>query len=123
MDNNNKNSYFQRGLIEYEKGDYFMAHELWEELWSDNSLKDRIFIQGLIQLAVSLLHLQNKNITGAKNLLKKCRLKFDNYSGIHRGISLQELNKSLDLLSRAYENLPDSLLFDWDLVPHLKGRI
>ena len=44
---------FEKGLNEYEKGDYFEAHEAWEDLWSDFNFPDRKFIQGLIQLSVS----------------------------------------------------------------------
>ena len=43
------NELFERGLTEYEKGDYFEAHEAWEDLWSDYNFDDRIFVQGLIQ--------------------------------------------------------------------------
>ena len=62
---------FQKGLSEYEKGDYFEAHEAWEDLWSDYNFPDRKFIQGLIQLSVSFVHLGNGNLIGAKSLLKK----------------------------------------------------
>ena len=67
-----KEALFQKGLMEYEKGDYFEAHEAWEDLWSDYNLSDRKFIQGLIQLAVSFVHLRNGNMNGARSLLKKC---------------------------------------------------
>ena len=66
------NELFERGLTEYEKGDYFEAHEDWEDLWSDYYLEDRKFVQGLIQLAVSFVHLGNGNMNGAKSLLNKC---------------------------------------------------
>ena len=82
---------FEKGLNEYEKGDYFEAHEAWEDLWSDFNFPDRKFIQGLIQLSVSFVHLNNGNMIGARNLLKKCQQKFSNYSGIHRQINIDEL--------------------------------
>ena len=40
------------GLNYFKSGDYFEAHESWEDLWSDFYLEDRKFIQGLIQLSV-----------------------------------------------------------------------
>ena len=70
------NELFERGLTEYEKGDYFEAHEAWEDLWSDYNFDDRIFVQGLIQLAVSFVHLGNGNMIGAKNLLKNLKINF-----------------------------------------------
>ena len=86
---------FLRGLDEYDKGEYFEAHEAWEDLWSDYNFPDRKFIQGLIQLSVSFVHLGNGNLIGAKNLLKKCQQKFDDYNGTHRGINLRDLKSSI----------------------------
>jgi len=72
---------FQKGLSEYEKGDYFEAHEAWEDLWSDYSIPDRRFIQGLIQLSVSFVHLGNGNMVGANSLLKNVRINFLTFQG------------------------------------------
>lgn len=119
MHDNYEESNFEHGMAEYEKGDYFQAHDIWEELWSDYSRKDRLFIQGLIQLSVSFVHLQNGNLTGARNLLSKCRQKFDNYSGNQRGINMENLKKSLEILSIVYKKLKNPQEFDWDLVPIL----
>ena len=112
---------FQRGLDEYDKGDYFEAHEAWEDLWSDYNFPDRKFVQGLIQLSVSFVHLGNGNLTGAKNLLKKCQQKFDDYNGIHREINLSDLKYSIEAVEIVYSELNDCRDFDWDLVPTLKS--
>ena len=112
---------FQKGLSEYEKGDYFEAHEAWEDLWSDYYIPDRIFIQGLIQLSVSFVHLRNGNMVGAKSLLKKCQDKFSDFSGIQRGINLVELASAIEAVELVYEDLKHTSEFDWDLVPNLKG--
>ena len=112
---------FKRGLDEYDKGDYFEAHEAWEDLWSDYNFPDRKFVQGLIQLSVSFVHLGNGNLTGAKNLLKKCQQKFDDYNGIHREINLSDLKSSIEAVEIVYSELTDCRDFDWDLVPALKS--
>tara|TARA_B110000014_G_C19898367_1_gene464768 strand:- start:346 stop:714 length:369 start_codon:yes stop_codon:yes gene_type:complete len=111
---------FRKGLSEYEKGDYFEAHEAWEDLWSDYYIPDRIFIQGLIQLSVSFVHLRNGNMVGAKSLLKKCQDKFSDFSGIQRGINLVELASAIEAVELVYEDLKHTSEFDWDLVPNLK---
>tara|TARA_B110000196_G_C20975222_1_gene580682 strand:- start:426 stop:797 length:372 start_codon:yes stop_codon:yes gene_type:complete len=111
---------FEKGLNEYEKGDYFEAHEAWEDLWSDYNFRDRKFIQGLIQLSVSFVHLRNGNMIGARNLLKKCQDKFSEYNGIHREININELKFAIEAVSLTYENMKESSEFDWDLVPVLK---
>ncbi|MBT7423591.1 MAG: DUF309 domain-containing protein [Candidatus Marinimicrobia bacterium] len=111
---------FEKGLNEYEKGDYFEAHEAWEDLWSDYNFPDRKFIQGLIQLSVSFVHLSNGNMIGARNLLKKCQKKFSDYKGIHRQININELKFAIEAVSLTYDNIEESSEFDWDLVPVLK---
>ena len=112
---------FQKGLSEYEKGDYFEAHEAWEDLWSDYYIPDRRFIQGLIQLSVSFVHLGNGNMVGAKSLLKKCQDKFYDFSEIQRGINLVELTSAIEAVELVYEDLKHTSEFGWDLVPNLKG--
>ena len=115
-----KEALFQKGLMEYEKGDYFEAHEAWEDLWSDYNLSDRKFIQGLIQLSVSFVHLRNGNMNGARSLLKKCSEKFEPYQHLQRGINMNELKMGIESVSLAYEEIEDPQIFDWDLVPSLK---
>lgn len=49
-----KEELFLSGLKTFNEENFFDAHEIWEDLWSEYYLKDRDFIQGLIQLAVCL---------------------------------------------------------------------
>ena len=78
-----KEKLYQEGLNYFKSGDYFEAHESWEDLWSDFYLEDRKFIQGLIQLSVSFVHLERENMNGAKSLLNKSIEKFQLFSGVH----------------------------------------
>ena len=59
---NEINTLFQAGLKLFNDKNFYDAHEKWEDLWSDYYLKDRLFIQGLIQLSVSFVHLKNNNM-------------------------------------------------------------
>ncbi len=48
-------AWFDKGLDTYRAGDFFEAHELWEELWRDAPPGfDRQFVQGLIQVAAAM---------------------------------------------------------------------
>ena len=98
-----KERLFFDGLRAYEEKDFFEAHELWEELWSEYYLADRTLIQGLIQLAVSFVHLGNGNLNGAKSLLKKSADKFSSYSGIHRGINIDDLKQQIVEIKNEFE--------------------
>lgn len=115
-----KEELFNAGIKQYQAMDYFEAHEAWEDLWSDYYLEDRKFIQGLIQLAVSFVHIGNGNMIGAKNLLRKCKEKFQLFSGVHRGINVKSLLIQINLVAQSYEALENPKDFDWDLIPTLE---
>ena len=115
-----KEELFKKGLDSFKEHQFYDAHEHWEDLWSDYNFPDRKFIQGLIQLSVSFVHLGNGNMVGAKSLLKKCQDKFSDFSGVQRGINIVELTSAIEAVELVYEDLKHTSEFDWDLVPNLK---
>ena len=115
-----KEQLFFEGLRAYEEKDFFEAHEFWEELWSEYYLADRTLIQGLIQLAVSFVHLGNGNLNGAKSLLNKSADKFSSFSGVHRGINIDNLKQQIVEIKNEYEQLMTVDEFDWTHVPVLR---
>ena len=116
-----KEQLFFDGLQAYEEKDFFEAHELWEELWSEYYLDDKTFIQGLIQLAVSFVHLGNGNLNGAKSLMKKSGDKFSSYSGLHRGINIDKLKQQIVIIINEYGQLLTVEGFDWTHIPELRN--
>ena len=48
-----------------------MAHELWERVWREIAEADRLWVQGLIQIAAGLHHLQRDRTRPATGLLRK----------------------------------------------------
>ncbi len=61
------------GIVLFNRGDFFEAHEVWESLWMETHGPERPFIQGLIQAAVGLCHFCNGNVRGALKLYKSAR--------------------------------------------------
>ena len=116
------NTLFQAGLKLFNEKNFYDAHEKWEDLWSDYYLKDRLFIQGLIQLSVSFVHLKNNNMNGAKSLLNKCQQKFEGFD-IQRGIDVKKLLISIEKVQDKYDHIDSSEDFDWNLVPSLGENI
>lgn len=110
---------FIKGKKEFLDGRYYDAHETWEDLWSDYYLKDRKFVQGLIQLSVSFVHLKNNNMIGAKSLLKKSKAKFSYFEGVHRSINTNKLKNEMNKIEKVYQLLNNIENFDWSLVPKL----
>ncbi len=56
---------FAEGAAHYDAGRYFEAHEAWEHLWrAQPPGEEKLQVQGLIQLAVSLEHHRRGNPRG-----------------------------------------------------------
>jgi len=117
-----RSTWFERGLKAYRDGEYFDAHEFWEELWRDYPKgPDREFLQGLIQVAAAM----HKAITQEKpapaaRLLGRALLRLEQAPEVHWGIAVgglvqqaQRAKTALARLAQAEEPAP----FDRDLVP------
>jgi predicted metal-dependent hydrolase len=60
------------GRAAFNRGEYFLAHELWEEVWRRiDDAERRLYVQGLIQIAAGLHHLQRHRAGPAAGLLRK----------------------------------------------------
>jgi predicted metal-dependent hydrolase len=60
------------GRAAFNRGAYFLAHELWEEVWREmTDAAQRVWVQGLIQIAAGLHHLQRRRARPAAGLLRK----------------------------------------------------
>jgi uncharacterized protein len=113
------NDLYKSGLEKYKEGDFFLAHELWEDMWINKQLKDRIFIQGLIQISASFYKIQCGNLRGARSLLEKSLNKFQNYNGIHRSINVDRLKNDLINIQQKYNKIISTKDFNLDDVPDL----
>jgi uncharacterized protein len=74
------------GIVHFNRGDYFEAHEVWEDLWHDTAGPDRRFYQGLIQAAVAVYHAGNGNARGARRLFHSGRRYMSAYPPCHLGL-------------------------------------
>ena len=61
------------GIVLFNRGDYFEAHEVWEAIWMDTAGPEKRYFQALIQAAVALCHFCNGNLRGATKLFKSSR--------------------------------------------------
>jgi Domain of unknown function (DUF309) len=61
----------EQGRAAFNRGEYFQAHELWEETWRQITGVERILLQGLIQIAAGLHHLKERRPRPAAGLLRK----------------------------------------------------
>lgn len=76
------------GVVRFNAGEYFDAHEVWEELWLDCPSADRRFYQSLIQAAVALYHWSRGNRAGAARLFGSGRRYMEPYRPHHHGLDV-----------------------------------
>lgn len=62
-------SRFQQGIELFNSGEWYAAHDVFEDLWHETADPDRRVLQGLIQVAVAHVHLERDNTKGAMILL------------------------------------------------------
>ena len=82
---------FRRGASLFNGVRYWHAHEAWETIWRAAPDAERDFYQGLIQVAAGLLHLQRRNLRGARNKLAEGLDRLRPYQPAHNGVFVNEL--------------------------------
>lgn len=78
----------EEGVRLFNQRQYFEAHDILEEVWIRRTGKEKIFYQGLIQVAVGLYKIAVGNQGGAVSLLTK---------GLDKLRSVRDLDSPLDL--------------------------
>jgi uncharacterized protein len=86
---------FLRGVDQFNRGDYFECHDTLEDLWHDTRGRDRLFLQGLIQISVGFYHFFNQNYKGATSQLTRGLGKLDGYRPAHRGTELELFSREV----------------------------
>lgn len=74
------------GIVLFNRGDFFEAHEVWEALWMETFGPEKQFYQGLIQAAVGLCHFCNGNLRGAVKLYRSSRDYMERYGSPFLGL-------------------------------------
>lgn len=110
---------FKKGILFFNKKKFYSAHEEWEELWTEYSLDDPEFIQGMIQLSVAFFHITNSNLIGSKNLFRKSFQKLEKFKNNHRNINLNEIISASKAALNKVEMIKNANQFDWELTPKI----
>ncbi len=96
MDAERKHGLFRRGLDCFNQRQFFTCHELLEEIWLEEPEDEKLFYQGLIQVAAAFHHQQHSNQTGLESLLRAGVEKLRRYPPAYRGVDLAALLATLD---------------------------
>ena len=110
---------FQQGVELFNAGEWYAAHDLFEELWHETADPERRSLQGILQVAVAQLHLQRGNRRGATIL-------FGEALGRLKRPGTPDLGLDLASLCRAAQQRLEALQLDGDpescTVPVLESK-
>jgi hypothetical protein len=91
--------------------DFFECHEYGEHLWLDTGRPE--FLKGLIQVAVSLYHLENGNLRGSRMLWRTASRYLSVYRPVEWGIDIEriftDMNHLHSLLPKMDRVKPDEV--------------
>jgi uncharacterized protein len=91
MDSRDKDRLFRKGLEAFNSGHFYEAHEHWEEVWLETSDPEKMFLQGLIQVAAAFHHYSRSNRQGTQNLLQAGLTKVERFPHAYGGLELEPL--------------------------------
>ena len=107
----------RRGVDHLRIGDYFAAHDDWEDVWQELRGRQRLFWQAMIQLVVGTYHLQNGNRKGCNSLWNKALEKCDNLAQTYEANLPEPLSCLTALLHTCLASLHQDIE-PWESIQH-----
>jgi predicted metal-dependent hydrolase len=104
---------FAHGIELFNRRAFFECHEVLEDLWRPMRGPRRLFLQGVIHVAVGFYHHQQANPTGAERQLRKGLKKLAGYlpefDGVNTALLYREALTCLEIIvsGRSLERFPE----------------
>ena len=95
-------SRYLAGIDYFNLCEFFEAHEVWEALRVDVEGPPRTFYQGLIQVAVCLLHFGNGNIRGSRKLYHSRGRYLEPHLPMYEGLDVEKLIRELTICCQQF---------------------
>lgn len=86
---------FLKGLEQFNAGDYYAAHDTWEEIWQDLDGRRATFYRVLIQTAVIHVLMQNRQGAGVRAVFRTVKDMLRELPERYRGIDLAQVGRDL----------------------------
>ncbi|MCL1474376.1 DUF309 domain-containing protein [Argonema antarcticum] len=94
---------FWQSVEEFNNREYYACHDTLEALWMESAEPEKKFYQGVLQIAVALYHLGNRNWRGAVTLLGEGIKKLRYYQPTYVDIDVDQLVEQSDQLLSALQ--------------------
>lgn len=87
---------YHEGIRLFNQGEFWHAHEQWEQCWLGSHEPDSTFYKGIIQAAAALVHWQRHNPRGLRRNWEKSRPKLVALAPTMMGLDLRALIADMD---------------------------
>ena len=86
---------FHEGIALFNEGEWFEAHEVWEDIWRLATGERKRFYQGLIQCAVTIEHVRRGNPRGVQSVFSTAVPKFKGLPEVYMGLHVSRLVEAI----------------------------
>ena len=86
-------SRFEIGMKLFNSCQWYKSHDVFEEIWHETGGPERQLLQGILQVAVAQVHLENRNINGATILYGEALGRLKRFQLSNLGIDIEGLSK------------------------------
>jgi predicted metal-dependent hydrolase len=86
---------YLRGIELFNGSEFYDAHEVLEDVWRVEVGPHKLFLQGLIQVAVALHHHSTGNVVGARSLLGRAARNLSGFPESYANLNLSRFRESL----------------------------
>ncbi|HEX2505354.1 MAG TPA: DUF309 domain-containing protein [Gaiellaceae bacterium] len=97
---------YVRGIELLQAGEWFAAHEAFEDAWRRAAPEERDFLQGLVHVAVAWYQAGRGRQVGCERQLEKAARRLGSYAPAHAGLDVAALLESVEEAGACFPALP-----------------
>ena len=107
---------FLKALELFNSSEWYFAHDVFEELWHENNGPERLTLQGLLQVAVAQVHLDNGNLNGATILFGEGLGRLRNNVTPDLGLDIESLCENVEIKLKMLQRNKNTNLLEPPLI-------
>lgn len=104
----------REGLRLFNAGEYFEAHEALEDAWNAEDGDAKRLYRGILQVAVTYLHITRGNYSGAVKVHARSRKWLDGLPAVCKGVHVEELRWDAEKVIEAIQRLGPERIGEFD---------
>jgi predicted metal-dependent hydrolase len=83
------------GVRLFNRGEFFLAHEAWEDWWRATPDPEKQTCQGIVQIAVAMHHVSTGNLVGARSVMERALRNLEGAENTFGGLDIVQLRDDI----------------------------